>query len=69
MSERRLPAGSGWMAGYRERQFDFRLRVSVGSPYRVVATGEVESGQRQRIGLHCHRGAGSAIDIRGQLRG
>ena len=38
-----LPAGSGWMAGYRERQFDFRLRVSVGSPYRVVATGEVES--------------------------
>ena len=37
-----LPAGSGWMAGYREQHFDFRLRVSIEPPYRVVATGEVE---------------------------
>ena len=27
-----LPAGSGWMAGYREQHFDFRLRVSIGPP-------------------------------------
>ena len=64
-----LPAGSGWMAGYRERQFDFRLRVSVGSPYRVVATGEVESLAAKPGSVFTATGAGSAIDIRGPLRG
>ena len=36
-----LPAGAGWVPGYREAALGYRLRISTPTPYRAVATGEV----------------------------